>query len=108
MSTETKREDTCELCGYRSDLGAVGKHYIVPTKFTEQAGMRRSQILRLCRNCQQELDTWYSREIARIAYDPRTKQFRTKSSLEVVKEYQSVFGDFAKYKKEQRKRTKRV
>jgi len=103
MCAEIRREDTCELCGYRSDLGAIGKRYIVPTKLTEQAGIQRSQILRLCRNCNKELDTWYSSKIARNSYDSSEKRFTPKSSIETIKEYQSAFKAFIKYKKEKRK-----
>lgn len=46
---------------------------------------------------------WYSTKVMDMAYDPATKRFRAKSSLEMVKEYQSAFNSFAKYKSEQKK-----
>ena len=97
------RKGTCELCGCRIRLGAVEQHHVVPTNITEQAGMPESQILILCGNCHREAHTWYSTKVADMTYDSKTKLFRAKSCLEMVKEYQSVFSSFAKYKKEQRK-----
>jgi len=103
MRAEIRREDTCELCGYESNLGAIDKRYIVPIELTEQAGVSRSQILRLCQNCNRELDIWYSSKIAHNFYDSSEKRFTPKSSVETVKEYQSAFKAFIKYKKEKRK-----
>ncbi len=100
MRAEIRREDTCELCGYRSNLGAIDKRYIVPIELTEQAGVARSQIFRLCQNCNKELDIWYSSKIVRTSYDASEKRFTPKSTIETVKEYQSAFKAFIKYKKD--------
>jgi len=97
-------EETCELCGYRSQLGDIEKHHIVPVEVTEQAGMPQSQTLRLCSNCHREVHKWYSAKVWDMAYDPATKRFRAKSYPEMVKEYQSAFNSFVKYKNEQKKR----
>ena len=103
MRKKTKMKDTCELCGYQSDLGAIEKRYIVPTELTEHAGISRSQIIILCHNCSYELDTWYASKIASTKYNYQTKLFSPKSPPDVVKEYRSVFKGFAKYKKEKAK-----
>ena len=99
------REETCEICGYQSQLGAIEKHHIVPTSVTEQSGIPLSQAVRLCCNCHREVHTWYSMKGRDMAYDPKAKQFLAKSGLEMVKEYQSVFSSFVKYKKEPKRQT---
>ena len=96
-------EETCELCGYRSQLGAVEEHRIIPINITEQAGMSKSQTLRMCCNCHRELDTWYSAKVTEMVYDFNIQRFRTKTSVEMDEEYQSVFNGFVTYKKKQKK-----
>jgi len=95
----------CELCGHETELGAIEKHHIVPREIREQAGIRKSKIVRLCSNCRGELHRWNSTRVADMTYDTKMKRFRAKSSLEMVKEYEAAYRLFAKYKEEQRKRT---
>ncbi len=97
------KKKSCEVCGYESDLAAIENHHIIPTEVTEEAGMPRSRTVRLCCNCRREVDTWYRARVAPMAYDSATKRFRTKSYSEMVKEYQSAFDSFMKYKKASRK-----
>ena len=96
-------EETCDLCGYVSQLQAAEIHHTVPKEVTEQAGLRDSATVRLCSNCHREVLTWYSAKVSSIAYDPITKRFRARSWLEMTNEYQSAFNSFAKYKKGQGK-----
>jgi len=63
--------------------------------------MPESQAVRLCHNCHQEVHTWYLTKATEVAYGAETKRFRAKSWLELVREYQSAFDSFAKYKKGQ-------
>ena len=95
-------KEICELCGYRSEPGTIQKHYVVPTKVTQQAGMPESATVRLCSNCRREVDNWYSQNVFDMAYDPGTKRFRQKSFNEMVKEYEAAYRVFATYKKAQR------
>ena len=97
------RRETCEICGYLSQLGAIEKHHIIPTAVTEQAGMPESQTVGLCSNCDREVHIWYSGKVTDVAYSPSAKQFRPKSWPEMVKEYQAAFNSFAKFKKQQKK-----
>lgn len=94
------KEETCEICGYQSQPGAIEKHHIVPTDVTVPSGMPASQLVKLCCNCHREVHAWYSMKVRSMAYDTKAKQFLDKSGLEMVKEYQSVFNRFVKYKKE--------
>jgi len=94
---------TCELCGYRSQLGDIEEHHTIPVEVTEQAGMPPSQTLRLCSNCHREVHKWYSAKVSDIAYDLTTKRFKAKSYPEMVEEYQSAFNHFVKYKNKQKK-----
>ena len=100
---DTMRKQNCEVCGCVSDVGTIEEHHVVPVKFTEQAGIPESQAVRLCYNCHREVHDWYSAKVIGMAYDPKTKQFRDKSSLEMVKEYQVEFNRFVNYKRGQRK-----
>lgn len=95
-------KETCDLCGYRSELGAIEKHHIVPRNITERAGISESATVRLCSNCHREVSNWYSQNVAEMAYDPGTKRFRQKSPNELVKEYEAAYKVFATYKKGQR------
>ncbi|MFC1928539.1 hypothetical protein ACFLWC_01480 [Chloroflexota bacterium] len=94
---------TCEACGYVSHLGAVARHHLIPESVTEQAGMSESAKVSLCCNCHFELHAWYKIKIADMVYDTASKQFRPKSWDERVKEYDSAFRAFKKYKGEQGK-----
>ena len=92
-------EEICEVCGYRSQLGAVGKHPIIPKEVLERSGMSRTQILSICANCRIELDKWYSMEINKMVYDETVQRFRDRTSVEMTEEYQSAFKGFKGYKK---------
>ena len=96
------REEICEICGYRSQLGAIEKQHTIPCKITEDAGMAESQMINMCLNCRFELDKWYSAEIAKMVYDAKMQQFRYKTSVEMVHEYQSTFNGFVTYKRRRR------
>ena len=102
------RKERCELCGYRIEPGYIERHHVVPTHVTEQAGLPESQTLRLCSNCHREVHTWYSAKVSDTAYDPKIKRFRTKSWLEMAKEYDSAFNSYMKYKKKRTKPAKRL
>ena len=93
------RDETCELCGYRGQPATTEIHHIVPKELTEQAGMPESQTISLCGNCHREVHTWCSAKVSDVVYDIKTKGFRERSWLEMVKEYQSAFSSFAKYNK---------
>ncbi len=97
------REESCELCGYKGQPTDIEIHHIVPKKLTEQAGMPESQTISLCGNCHREVHTWCSTKVSDVVYDLKTKGFRKRSWLEMVKEYQSAFSSFAKYNKGQLK-----
>ncbi|MFC1964725.1 hypothetical protein ACFLWG_01800 [Chloroflexota bacterium] len=96
-------DEICEICGYRSQLGAIKKCNIIPCEVTECAGMPVSQTIRICLNCHHELDKWYSAEVAKMVYDTKMQLFRYKTPVEMVQEYQSVFDGFVLYKKRQSK-----
>jgi len=96
-------EEICEICGYRSQLGAVEKHDVIPNEVTQQAGMSESHTIRMCCNCRRELDTWCSAKVTTMVYDAGAQRFRYKTPVEMVEEYQSVFDGFVKYKKRQSK-----
>ena len=92
-------EEICEICGYKSLLGAVEKCCAIPTEITEAAGTPESQTLKMCCNCRRELETWYSAKVAKMVYDNRKQQYRHRTSAEMVEEYQSVFNGFVAFKK---------
>ena len=96
-------EEICEVCGYKSPLGAVERHHTIPNNITEQAGIANSPTLGMCCNCRRELETWYSVKVAKMVYDTRLPQFRYKTSVEMVQEYESVFKGFLDYKKRRKK-----
>ena len=96
-------EETCELCGHKGKPATTEIHHIVPRKLTEQAGMHEAQVVRLCCNCHREVHAWCSTKVSDVVYDIKTKGFRGRSWLEMVKEYQSAFSSFAEHKKGQLK-----
>ena len=96
----------CEFCACLVEPGVIERHHVVPIMVTEQAGLPESQTLRLCSHCHREVHAWYSAKVSEMAYDLQTKQFRTKSGIEMVKEYDSAFNSFMKYKKKQPERPK--
>lgn len=97
-------KETCELCGYRSQLEAIEKHHIVPKELTSPAGMPDSATVTLCGNCHREVHDWYSKRVFDMTYDTMTKRFKLKSLAEMVKEYEAAYRLFAEYKKRQPKR----
>lgn len=96
-------EAACELCGNISQLGAIKMHHIVPREVTGQAGISDSATARLCHNCHQEVNAWYTRKVSVMAYDSKNKRFQPRSLEEMVKEYETTYRAFAEYKKGQRK-----
>ena len=97
-------KETCQLCGYRGEPGTIEKYLVVPKKFTELAGMPESTMVGLCNNCHREVHTWYSENVFDMSYDAKTKQFKQRSPVEMVKEYEASYRVFAAYKKGQRER----
>ena len=100
-------KETCQLCGRRHDPKTMVEHHIVPTQVTAEGGIPESQSLRLCANCHQEVHTWYVAKVRHTEYDPDSRRFRNKSSLEMVREYQMAFSNFVNYRRAQRKRSRR-
>ncbi len=95
-------DEICEVCGYRSLLGAVERHQVIPNEITEQAGIANHPTLAICCNCRRELETWYFAKVAKMVYDARLPQFRYRTPAEMVQEYESVFKGFVDYKKKQK------
>ena len=93
---------TCEVCGHEIELGALEEYRVVPTQLTEQASMPESRVANLCSNCHQELHKWYLTKVSDMAYDTEAKRFRTKSPLEMIREYEATFDSFVRYKQKQR------
>ena len=93
------RKENCEICGRRIELGTIERHHVVPTEVTEQAGLPESETLRSCSNCYQEVCAWYSAKVSGVVYDTGSQRFERKSQLEMIKEYESAFNNFMKYKK---------
>ena len=96
-------KSTCEVCGYQSQRGDIKKYHIVPREVTMEAGIIRGRKIALCNNCHKELDELCSKVVADMTYDTKSKQFRAKSPQEMVKEYETAYQRFARYKKEQQK-----
>ena len=92
-------EEICGVCGYRSQLGAVEKHHVIPDEIARQTSVPKPQILKMCCNCRQELDTWFSAKVTEMVYDTKAQRFRARTQDEMVEEYQSVFNGFVNYKK---------
>lgn len=92
-------EEICEVCGYRSPLGAIEKYHTIPIQITEAAGMPESRSLKMCCNCQKELDTWYLAKVAKMVYDDTMQRYRYRDPAEMAKEYQSAFNGFVTFKK---------
>lgn len=97
--------ERCELCGEVSQLWALETHHIVSEELTSQAGMSDSVSVTLCSNCHRELHLWYCRRVSDMTYDTMAKRFRSKSLVEMVREYEVTYRVFAEYKKEQQNRT---
>jgi len=91
-------KETCKVCNSVVDPDTMEKHHIVPRDVTDEAGIPESQTVRLCTDCHEEVHTWYTARVRHTEYDPDTKRFRTKSSLEMVREYQAAFSAFVNYK----------
>jgi hypothetical protein len=79
------------------------RHHVIPPEVAREAGIARPKVIRLCPNCRQELEEWYSVKVANMAYDTNTKRFIAKSWPELAKEYQFAYDSFVKYKREQKR-----
>jgi len=100
---EKMAKKACELCRCEVEPESIERHYIVPREITEQAGVRRSKIVRLCPDCREELQRWYAAKVADMTYDTEIKRFRGRSPLEMVKEYETAYQRFVRYKKGQQR-----
>lgn len=89
---------TCKVCSNDVDPDAIEEHHIVPKDITKEAGIPESQTMHLCADCHEDVHTWYTARVRHTEYDPDARQFRNKSYLEMVSEYQLAFSAFVKYK----------
>ena len=96
-------ESLCEVCGYQSQRGDINDYHIVPREIMREASKRRGRKIALCLKCRKELDELCLKVVANMTYDTASKQFRAKSPPEMVKEYETAYQRFARYKKEQQK-----
>ena len=94
----------CEACGYKHGPEDIGVYRVIPELLSKQDKISDSATVQLCKNCRNEMITWYSRKVADQIYDPAIKRFRYRSPAEMVKEYEAAYRAFAEYKKRQRKR----
>jgi len=67
--------------------------------------MPPSEPVQMCCNCQKELQHWYSIKVNDMIYDSKTQEIRYRTPAEKIKEYQSVFKGFIRYKEGQEKTT---
>jgi hypothetical protein len=95
-------DQICEVCGYRSLLGAVERHQVIPKDITERAGITNYPTMAICRNCRRELETWYPAKVAKMVYDTSLPHFRYRTPAEMFQEYESIFKSFVDYKKKQK------
>ena len=93
---------SCQLCGEDVDSGSIQKHYVVPKEIMEQARMKRARIIRVCPTCGNELQNWYDAKVDKNTFDAQIKRFRERLPAEMVKEYESAYNRFARFKKTQR------
>ena len=92
-------EEICDICGYRSYLGAVQKHQIIPGNITCAANVSEPQTIKMCYNCRRELDMWYSIKIVEMTFDAKVPCYRYKTPLELLEHYRKVFAGFKNHKK---------
>jgi hypothetical protein len=88
----------CEICGCAVNSGELVIHQIVPEKVAKQAGILDTRTAVLCYNCGNQIQDWYDKKVYSMSYD-KTNRFISKSSTEMVKEYEAAFKAFAAYKK---------
>ena len=89
---------TCELCGQEARPDTLENHPIVPGEIIEQAGVQGPGTVKLCVNCRRELDRWYSKKVSSMTYDESRRGFREKTPPEMVREYETAYRLFARYK----------
>ena len=94
-------KEICELCGCNSEYGILEKHHIVPVEITKPAGFLEARVVKICRNCLQELNRWNKLKVRDTVYDAKIKRFRAKSPLEMTREYEISYRMFTEYKKRQ-------
>jgi predicted RNA-binding Zn-ribbon protein involved in translation (DUF1610 family) len=100
-------KETCYICGREIEPEAAVVHRIVPEEVAALYGVSDSRTMTLCLECGDEVHDWCHKRVSTITYDCGIKRFRARTPTEIVKEYESALGSFARYKKERRKRTRR-
>lgn len=93
--------ETCQVCGQKSELWALEQHRIVPVEVAQSGGMMESGTVVLCRRCHQELEEWHLKKVTNMVYDTMAKRFRERSCSEMVKEYEYAYHSFVEYKRKQ-------
>ncbi len=86
--------EKCPACHQKVAPGSIQDHPIIPAEVTRAGGIGQPQTFRLCEDCRRALASWYTARVHHSDFDPATRRFRPKSSLELVKEYQQVFASF--------------
>jgi len=100
--------DICEGCGREIEpRNAVRKH-IIPDEVAESFGIPDTRPIILCSKCSTQLYDWYHKRVSTAVYDDKIQQFRARTPAEILKEYESVFNSFVKYKRGRQKRIKRL
>jgi len=96
-------EKTCQICGCELKPKAIVRYPVVPAEIIEEAGIQRSKNVWLCADCREELERWYESEVAGMTYDTGIKRFKSRSPLEMVREYEAAYKRFARYTKERKR-----
>ena len=96
-------KNVCRLCGCDVELKAIERYSVIPREIMEQAGIEKSKTVRLCPDCREELERWCANKVADMTYDTRLKRFRSRSPVEMAREYEIAYQRFTRYKKEQQR-----
>jgi hypothetical protein len=91
--------DTCDICGRKIEPETRTLHRIVPKSTIQGAELPDPGIVPLCLDCGNGLHSWYRDRVSDSTYDKRIKHFRPKSPDEMVKEYETAYQAYVKYKR---------
>ena len=89
----------CEFCKCILHENNSILHHIVPEEIAKQAGLHDLKTVRLCLHCCNEVMAWYNERVSSNTYDWMAKHFVPKSAIEMVKEYETAYEAFIKYRR---------
>ena len=87
----------CRNCGNEINEAFLIKHSIIPNDISKQIGLENVEVVDLCFTCNRAIHDYNAVIVSWVVRD-KTNRLKAKPLIEVAKEYESAYQNFAKNK----------